>query len=209
MWGAAVWSSGGASTPLRFPGQYADAETGLHYNYQRYYDPGTGSYLTPDPLGLIPAPNPHAYVPNPLAAADPLGLDAGGAEAADVLARPGALGDAAVSVHNLALLEHSGKIRFNMSTVALAEVKMPGGDVQYFAAGSSGRLSSRQIDALVELGVPSENIAPGPLHAERNILKLLPEGAKVKRWGIAWGPSNRPVPCAKCRPFVKGTIEGA
>jgi len=34
----------------------------------------TGSYLTPDPLGLAPAPNPHAYVPNPLIQTDPLGL---------------------------------------------------------------------------------------------------------------------------------------
>jgi Domain of unknown function (DUF6531) len=49
-------------------------ETGLHYNQQRYYDPVTSSYLTPDPLGLAPAPNPHAYVPNPLIQIDPLGL---------------------------------------------------------------------------------------------------------------------------------------
>ncbi|OGR09455.1 MAG: hypothetical protein A2341_02250 [Deltaproteobacteria bacterium RIFOXYB12_FULL_58_9] len=35
---------------LRFPGQYLDRETGLHYNWHRYYDPNTGRYLTPDPL---------------------------------------------------------------------------------------------------------------------------------------------------------------
>jgi RHS repeat-associated protein len=35
---------------LRFPGQYYDAETGLHYNWHRYYDPGTGRYMTVDPL---------------------------------------------------------------------------------------------------------------------------------------------------------------
>jgi RHS repeat-associated protein len=74
LWGTTLWHPEGASTPLRFPGQYADDETGLHYNYHRYYDPATGRYLTPDPLGLLPAPNPHAYVANPITRTDPLGL---------------------------------------------------------------------------------------------------------------------------------------
>ncbi|HWG12358.1 MAG TPA: RHS repeat-associated core domain-containing protein, partial [Streptosporangiaceae bacterium] len=56
------------------PGQYADPESGLHYNQHRYYDPAAGAYLTCDPLGLAPAPNPHAYVANPMVLADPVGL---------------------------------------------------------------------------------------------------------------------------------------
>ena len=60
--------------PLRFAGQYHDDETGLDYNLHRYYDPSTGRYLTPDPLGLTPGPNHHAYVDNPLHWLDPLGL---------------------------------------------------------------------------------------------------------------------------------------
>ncbi|WP_457548253.1 RHS repeat-associated core domain-containing protein, partial [Aeromonas caviae] len=39
-------------TPLRFQGQYYDAETGLHYNRHRYYQPDTGRFITPDPIGL-------------------------------------------------------------------------------------------------------------------------------------------------------------
>lgn len=60
--------------PLRFPGQYADEETGLHYNYFRYYDPENARYISPDPLGLEPAVNHHAYVLNALGWTDPLGL---------------------------------------------------------------------------------------------------------------------------------------
>ncbi|MFE9020124.1 putative T7SS-secreted protein [Streptomyces sp. NPDC007808] len=75
LWGTTAWNRAArAYTPLRFPGQYYDPETGLHYNYFRHYDPQTARYLTLDPLGLIPAPNPSTYVDNPLSLIDPLGL---------------------------------------------------------------------------------------------------------------------------------------
>ncbi|MGC5365353.1 putative T7SS-secreted protein [Streptomyces sp. DT24] len=75
LWGTTTWSRAStAYTPLRFPGQYFDPETGLHHNYFRHYDPETARYLTPDPLGLVPAPNPATYVNNPHTSADPLGL---------------------------------------------------------------------------------------------------------------------------------------
>ncbi|HZB32076.1 MAG TPA: RHS repeat-associated core domain-containing protein, partial [Streptosporangiaceae bacterium] len=68
------WSSLTTYCPLRFPGQYHDAETLLNYNYHRYYDPASASYLVNDPLGLNGGPNPSAYVVNPATWLDPLGL---------------------------------------------------------------------------------------------------------------------------------------
>ncbi|MCO1454915.1 RHS repeat-associated core domain-containing protein [Burkholderia multivorans] len=38
--------------PLRFQGQYFDHETGLHCNRHRYYDPGSGRFVSKDPIGL-------------------------------------------------------------------------------------------------------------------------------------------------------------
>jgi RHS repeat-associated protein len=62
------------ATPLRFQGQYFDAETGLHYNRHRYYQPETGRFITPDPIGLAGGLNNYQYAPNPIGWVDPLGL---------------------------------------------------------------------------------------------------------------------------------------
>ncbi len=60
--------------PLRFQGQWFDEESGLHYNYKRYYDPETASYLTPDSLGMDGGARSYGYVHNPTAWIDPFGL---------------------------------------------------------------------------------------------------------------------------------------
>ena len=61
---------------LRFAGQRYDQASGLHYNYFRDYDPGTGRYVQSDPIGLAGGISTYGYVGgNPMTRIDPLGLD--------------------------------------------------------------------------------------------------------------------------------------
>ena len=68
-------ATGSLAYNLRFPGQYYDRETGLHYNGFRDYDPTVGRYVESDPLGLKGGVNTYAYVRgNPVSRFDPVGL---------------------------------------------------------------------------------------------------------------------------------------
>ncbi|MCP4703653.1 MAG: hypothetical protein GY865_03505, partial [candidate division Zixibacteria bacterium] len=87
--GAVVWSAkynafgkavvdpgSGVENNLRFPGQYYDAETGLYYNFHRYYDAQIGRYLRVDPIGLNGGINFYNYSENdPANSYDPSGLN--------------------------------------------------------------------------------------------------------------------------------------
>lgn len=73
-----VETSSGPNSDLRFPGQWFQAETGLHQNWMRDYDPTLGRYLQADPLGLVDGASVYGYaLQNPGRYSDFMGLSAG------------------------------------------------------------------------------------------------------------------------------------
>ena len=66
--------SGIAHQPFRLQNQYCDRETGLHYNFFRYYEPDAGRFVNQDPIGLEGGENLYAFAPNVKGWVDPLGL---------------------------------------------------------------------------------------------------------------------------------------
>ena len=60
--------------PWRWPGQYADPDVQLNYNFWRWYSAAAGTYLSPDPLGLDGGTRPYGYPVDPMVQLDPFGL---------------------------------------------------------------------------------------------------------------------------------------
>lgn len=139
---------------------------------------------------------------NPCCFTDPLGLGA-----------CPELSKMAQKVHDLAGGLHAPDLRaIRNSAVAIVEATVNGEKI-LFAAGSAGRLNPRQVALLKEYGVLEENIFRNSAvtkgfeqlenHAERIILRNLPEGATVERWGISWAGKQKNIPCPHCEPFVR------
>ena len=63
-----------AYQPFRLQNQYADRETGLHYNFFRYYEPECGRFINQDPIGLMGGENLYQFALNVQRWIDPKGL---------------------------------------------------------------------------------------------------------------------------------------
>jgi len=193
LWGGTTWTSDSAQTPIRFPGQYEDPETGLHYNNQRYYDPVSGSYLTSDPLGLTPAPNPHTYVANPGILSDPLGLQEGECPQQ---------GEVRYNKGTLSRIAYEARFRANIAfgrNVAVAHVPgwndpQTGDYVLGFSKGNKYHSEDHIMDQLAARGFSPKRITK--LYSERQpcptCARMLagPDGLEPGTpisWSVPWG----------------------
>ena len=70
--------TGTAHQPFRLQNQYCDRETGLHYNFFRYYEPDAGRFVNQDPIGLMGGSNFYQFSTNTQNMIDPWGLNAVG-----------------------------------------------------------------------------------------------------------------------------------
>ncbi|MFD4943043.1 putative T7SS-secreted protein [Streptomyces sp. NPDC058239] len=213
LWGTTAWArDSSAYIPLRFPGQYFDPETGLHYNCFRHYDPETGRYTSPDPLGLAPAPNPVGYVDNPYTGCDPLGLKSCTEEEKAEQARQKKVRERALKVvdgvseraQDGTLRKHRkyhGDETHNFSDEKVLEIlKNP--DAVYQSEGSAGKLIFRKGEDVVVTHGPGSQ-------AGQAITAYGPSGIKGESGARALGgEATDPGAPITDRDIVEGRIPG-
>jgi RHS repeat-associated protein len=73
-YGNTLSSTGSVPNPYRFSTKEFSSASGLAYFGARYYNPTTGRWLSPDPMGMVNGPNMYAYCSNnPVNLVDPWG----------------------------------------------------------------------------------------------------------------------------------------
>ena len=172
-------------------GQYYDEETGLHYNYHRYYDPKTGRYLTPDPIGLLGGINLYQYASaNPINSIDPLGLEpatitAGGVYIAGGGVAVGTVGTAAVWTGGAAL---AGGASYYLTSKAIEGTWLDGGigDWLYDIAHPNPYLEARKKSK--PGSKPKKGVPPGTIPIDQSGLGK--EHIHAIKDGIRAGPKD-------------------
>jgi RHS repeat-associated protein len=165
--------TGSVDNNLRFPGQYYDAETGLHYNYFRDYKPVIGRYVEADPIGLLGGLNLYAYVVNnPVNFVDPWGL---------LAYFPWHEGITYVAARNSGYsVMDSLSLAMNTAAVDFSgtQGKNSADTVQHAMAASVGQTSAEAIAATNVYIQSSINIGnlPGAIHATQDLATPLHAG---------------------------------
>ena len=170
--------------PIRFQGQWEDAESGLYYNRFWYYEPLAGQYASPDPIGLLGWVRNSGYVNNPCTNVDFFGLS-------------GCVSDRLRKrAEALQLARHRGDAanaaRYGTTAVAEVTNKTTGETVVLVATelGPNTTTPRGLRDALSA----AETLIVGRGHAEQTIIGYIADSLG-EDWEIVAGGASRNVCC--------------
>lgn len=192
-WGALVLGADKRpALSFRFAGQYADSETGFHFNRARYYNPSNGHFTSPDPIGIAGGLNEYLYAPNPTSFIDPSGTNCNRTGCAASRRRTQA------RVRRMRGEMTEGE--HARTTYATAEVLLPNGDIEVrvSAAGAEGyvRPGIRRAAGTEMVAVEPWNGGPRVNDAERHLIRSMEPGETLLSIG-----ATRPM-CDHCQGSV-------
>jgi RHS repeat-associated protein len=143
---------------LRFQGQYFDAESGLHYNTFRYYDPQVGRFTTQDPVGLDGGHNLYRYAPSPTGWIDPWGWECWSSARRKYWKAEAKLPSQAYSPANM---------------TRMAEGKAPKMTVQVISR-KSDKIMTKDVSMELHHNFIPQRVGGSGVHATSNLLALTP-----------------------------------
>ena len=187
-----------AYQPFRLQNQYCDRETGLHYNFLRYYEPDAGRFVNQDPIGLWGGDNLYRFSSNIQIWIDPLGLAC--------IPNPNRKNDEDLARRIDKLSDNlTEKNRDGFTTLALARVTLADGTSQIWIAQAGSSLSSKPsrrqqslagADEIIQNLHPAGRSGKDGNHlndAERQLIREAKKrGAKIKSLG-----ATKPM-CGRC-----------
>ncbi|MFH2043999.1 MAG: RHS repeat-associated core domain-containing protein [Pseudomonadota bacterium] len=166
---------------FRLPGQYWDRETGLHYNFHRYYNPEVGRYLRADPIGLDGGINLYNYVLNdPTNFIDPYGLFK-----SHWLLRTFVPGQVAWD-NALTSLENDNYIGFGLNSAAMVGEQV----LTVLTLGESKTAQQCASNLSSKTGQFSDWFRKGPTIVSKQLVEGPGAKGAVRTWGIKGGGTN-------------------
>ncbi len=198
--GAVVWSAKYSSfgkaqvdpastvvNNLRFPGQYYDSETGLYYNWFRYYDPKTGRYLRIDPVGFYGLDiNLYGYTWNsPLNWYDPWGLFTA-VQRRTIISSWRNTGAAAGAILGFLLGGGGGALTGPGAVAAVPALAYAGAGVGAISGGIAGEVIATWLLDVIDNGNDSDNGEETPCDNNDDLKDIKPDWVKDKNTFMNW-----------------------
>lgn len=192
-WGRLTEASEFSLTPpVRFPGQYFDAETGFHYSLFRYYNPVAGQFISPDALGIVGGLNDFVYAPDPVNWYDPFGLKCKAVGCRDAKRR------VRDKVRRMRENMSEGDLRFTAYSAAEVITRSGRREIWVAAAGREGLVPPRVRGRARVVHMPPAQGGRRVYDAERHILRTAAaEGATVTAIGATRNT------CRHCAPAIR------